>query len=133
MNTEVRGASRTARKHLQNTYRLLQGGVHSRFCGQHTLILWERIRFNCRTAIRQESEEFSRYGLKGPGSIPGNARFFSSSHRSDRHWCPPRLLPNECHRYNSNGLKLTTHLHRVPRLRRLELFLHFPMSSWHSD
>jgi hypothetical protein len=30
------------------------------------------------------------------------------------------------------GVKLTTHLHLVPRLRMVELYLHSPMSLWHS-
>jgi hypothetical protein len=35
------------------------------------------------------------YGLDGPGSIPGRARFFSSAQRRDRLWGPPSLLSNE--------------------------------------
>jgi hypothetical protein len=34
------------------------------------------------------------YGLDGPGSIPGNARFFSSPQRPDRLWHPASLLSN---------------------------------------
>jgi hypothetical protein len=34
------------------------------------------------------------YGLDGPVSIPGSARFFSSPQRPERFWGPPRLLSN---------------------------------------
>jgi hypothetical protein len=32
------------------------------------------------------------YGLDIPGSIPGNARFFSSVQHTDQLWAPPSLL-----------------------------------------
>jgi hypothetical protein len=31
------------------------------------------------------------YGLDGPGSVPGSARFFSPRERPDRLWGPPSL------------------------------------------
>jgi hypothetical protein len=34
------------------------------------------------------------YGLDTPGSIPGNARLFSSSQCTDQLWDPPSLLSN---------------------------------------
>jgi hypothetical protein len=45
-----------------------------------------------------------RYGLDGPHSIPGSARFFSSLQRPDRLWGPPSLLSNG-YRAISPGVK----------------------------
>jgi hypothetical protein len=46
----------------------------------------------------QELEELSLqsdgYGLDGPGSIPGNVRFFSCPKHPDRLWGPPSPLSN---------------------------------------
>jgi hypothetical protein len=45
------------------------------------------------------------YGLDGPGSIPGSARFFSSLQRSDRLWSSPSLLSNVYRGLFSRGVK----------------------------
>jgi hypothetical protein len=74
------------------------------------------------------------YGLDGPGSIPGGARFFFPPQRPDRFWGPPSLLSNGYGELNPRGVKqssggvnLTTHLHLVPRPRKMELYLHSPI------
>jgi hypothetical protein len=41
------------------------------------------------------------------------------------------LLSNGC-RESGRGVKVTTHLHLVPRSRMVELYFHSPMSSWYS-
>jgi hypothetical protein len=61
------------------------------------------------------------YGLDDRGSIPcGFSEFFSSPPRPERLWGPPSLLANGYQGlfpwgYSSRGVKLTTHLHLVPR------------------
>jgi hypothetical protein len=62
------------------------------------------------------------YMLDGPGSIPGSARFLISPQRPDRLCGPLSLLSN-----GYRGVKLTTHLHLVPRSRMVELYLHSPI------
>jgi hypothetical protein len=66
------------------------------------------------------------YGLDGRGSIPGRSKMFlcSTAFRPDpgptqptMQWVSGVLSP---------GVKLTTHLHLVRRLRMVELYLHFP-------
>jgi hypothetical protein len=44
------------------------------------------------------------YGLDDPGSIPGNARFFSSPQRPDRLWGPPNFLSYGYRRLFPRGL-----------------------------
>jgi hypothetical protein len=62
-------------------------------------------------------------GLYGRGSIPGKTkRFFFSSQRSDRLWCPPSILSNE-YRASSPGVKAA----KVwSWSRKMELYLHTP-------
>jgi hypothetical protein len=67
-------------------------------------------------------------GLGGPGSIPGSARCCSSSQRPGQLWDPPSLLSSGYRRLfpraqSSRGVKLTTHLHLLPRSRNVELYL----------
>jgi hypothetical protein len=72
------------------------------------------------------------YGLWGQGSIPDMGRFFSSPQHTDRPWGPPSpgsngyrgLFPWD---YSSRGVKLTTHLHLVPKSRMVELYFHSPI------
>lgn len=66
------------------------------------------------------------YGLRRRGSIPGKGkRFLSKPQRSDRLCGPPSVLYNWYRGY-SRGVNMTTHLHRVPRLRMVALCLHSP-------
>jgi hypothetical protein len=44
------------------------------------------------------------YGLEGPGSVPGSAKFFSSPHLPDRLWDPLSLLSNWCRGLDSRGI-----------------------------
>jgi hypothetical protein len=67
------------------------------------------------------------------GSIAGggNWEFFSSSPRPHRFWGPPSLLSNGYHRLfpwgqGGRGVKLTIHLHLVPRSRMLRTVLPLP-------
>jgi hypothetical protein len=71
-------------------------------------------------------------GLGGPGSIPcRRKRFFSTPKCPDRLLGPYSLLSNEYRgpfprAYSGRSIKLTTHLHPVPRWRIVERYLHFP-------
>jgi hypothetical protein len=70
------------------------------------------------------------YGLDGWGSISGRGkRFFSTPQHTDRLWGPPKLLSNGYlgrfpQRWSGLGMKLTTHLHLVPRSIMTDLHLH---------
>jgi hypothetical protein len=66
------------------------------------------------------------YGLDGPRSIPGSVRFLSSPQLPDRLWGPPSLLSNGHRGEGGRCVKLTTHLHLMPRSRKVELYLHSP-------
>jgi hypothetical protein len=70
-------------------------------------------------------------GLGDRDSIPGRGKRFSSIPKSpERLWGPHSLLFNEYRRLfpgeNGRGVKLTTHLHIMPRSRVVELYLHSP-------
>jgi hypothetical protein len=67
------------------------------------------------------------YGMDCPGSITDKARFFSSAQRPDRLWGSPSLLSSGYRWQSSWGMKLTTHLHLMPRSRLAELYLHSPL------
>jgi hypothetical protein len=76
-------------------------------------------------------------GLDGPGSNPGSARFLSSPQRPDRFWGSPSLLSNGyrglfSRGYSGRGVKLTTHLHLVPRSRMVAIHPLPHMSPWRS-
>jgi hypothetical protein len=66
------------------------------------------------------------------GSIPGRDRdFFSSLQRPDCFWDLPSLLPKGYHDLfpwgqSGRGMKLTTHLHLVPKSRMRGAILSFP-------
>jgi hypothetical protein len=71
------------------------------------------------------------YGLDGRGSRQGK-QIFSTPQHLDQLWGPPSLLSNGYHGMYSRGkssgdVKLTTHLHLVPRSRMVELYLHSPI------
>jgi hypothetical protein len=71
-------------------------------------------------------------GLDDPGSIPGRGkRFFSIPQRPDQIWGPSSLLFNGHGGYFSGvkrrGVKLTIHLHLMPRSRMVKLHLHYPI------
>jgi hypothetical protein len=76
------------------------------------------------TGIQEEEEEEEgdeeeidirkAYGMDGPGSIPGTARFFFSPQHPDRHNILANgyrgLFPQE---YSGRSVKLTTHLRLI--------------------
>jgi hypothetical protein len=69
------------------------------------------------------------YGLNGRGSNPGKENIFSYAQRLDRLCGPPSLLSNVFGGSSFPGgktgrdVKLTSHLHLVPRSRMVELYL----------
>jgi hypothetical protein len=73
------------------------------------------------------------YGLNGPGPIPGRGnKFFSSPLRPDQFCGSPSFL--SCGYwglfpwgYSDRYVKLTTHLHLLPRPRMVELYFHSPI------
>jgi hypothetical protein len=72
------------------------------------------------------------YWLYDHGSILCKGKIlFSSPQRSDRFWSPPSLLSNGYRGLSPRGLsgrdvKLTIHLHLIPRSKIVELYLHSP-------
>jgi hypothetical protein len=84
----------------------------------------------CETVLRATG-----YGLDGPSSIPGRAKIsllhsvqtcfgaHTASYPMDTEGEFPGGL-------SGRGVKLTAHLHLVPRSRMVELHLHSSMSSW---
>jgi hypothetical protein len=61
------------------------------------------------------------YMLEGRRSMPGRGkRFLSNPQRPDRLWGP--FLSLQC----GGSVKLTTHLHLVPRSRMVKLYFHSP-------
>jgi hypothetical protein len=80
-------------------------------------------------------------GLDGRGvgvRVPVGSRIFSSPHRPDRFWGPPSLLSNGYRElfprgYSGRGVKLTSHLQRVPRSRERGSIYPLPHTpSWRS-
>jgi hypothetical protein len=73
------------------------------------------------------------YGLDDRGSIPGRAEQFSLRHSvqtlSGIHpvFYPMGTGDSSPVCRAAGGVKLTTHLHLVPRSRMMELYLHFPI------
>jgi hypothetical protein len=75
----------------------------------------------------------TNYGLDGRGSIPGRDEIFLFFITGlDWLWGPPSLISNGYRGLfprgqSGRGVKLTTHLHLVPRSRMVELNLRFPI------
>jgi hypothetical protein len=68
------------------------------------------------------------YGLDGRGSIPSRARFFSAPQRLGPTQAPIQWVPGALPRgWSGRGVKLTSHVHLVPRSRMVELCLHSPI------
>jgi hypothetical protein len=73
--------------------------------------------------------------LDGSSLIPSTARFFSSPDHPDQLWGHPASYPMATGgsfpggggEYSGGSVKLTTHLHLVPRSRMVELYLHSPI------
>jgi hypothetical protein len=76
---------------------------------------------------RQHLSITTGYRLDGPSSIPGSARFIPSPQLPDRLSGPPSLLSNGHWGKSGRGMKLTTHFHLEPRLRKVELHLRSPI------
>jgi hypothetical protein len=79
------------------------------------------------------------YVLDYRGSIPGGGwEFFSATPCPERLWGPPTLLSNEYQGLlpcwsSGRGVKLTTHLHLVPRSRMrgaIPPLLHYVFMAW---
>jgi hypothetical protein len=72
-------------------------------------------------------------GQEPPAVFRQEASIFSCVPlRSERLWGPPSLLSNEYEGLfpwgeSDRGLKLTAHLHLVPRSKCVELYLHSPI------
>jgi hypothetical protein len=59
------------------------------------------------------------------------AAFFFSAQHPNRLWGPPSLISNDWRGASSSGesgldVKLTPNIHLVPRLRMVQLYLHYP-------
>jgi hypothetical protein len=61
----------------------------------------------------------------GRGSIPGRRKGFFST--LGRLWSPPSLLYIGYLVYSDRGVKVTTHIHLVPRSIMVEFYLHTPI------
>ena len=77
--------------------------------------------------------------LRNHGSIPGRDKRFFSSNRTDQLWGPPNLLINEKQGLLpqskvARGMKLTSHLQVVPRVRMCGAVLLLPFAPlWHAQ
>jgi hypothetical protein len=78
---------------------------------------------------RRSSDDLNSWGL-----IPGRNKIFlfvqtgfAPPPQSPVQWAPGAIFPG-----GKEAGALTTHLHLVPRSRKVELYLHSPMCSWHN-
>jgi hypothetical protein len=67
------------------------------------------------------------YWLDGRGSISSKGKRYFSAQRPDRFRNSLSLSCNIHRGKAAQGVKLTTHLHRVPRSRMVEICLHSPL------
>jgi hypothetical protein len=70
------------------------------------------------------------YGLDDRGVgvwVPVGSRILSSPRRQDRLWGSPNLLSNGYRGLFPRGVKLTTHLHLIPRSRKYVSLIHYPI------
>jgi hypothetical protein len=104
------------RKKIHYVYMFLKNKICSR-------------KFRSRKIQRSNSFSISYYRYLWAGIAQSLQR---GAGRLDRLWGPPSPISNGYRGVKRPGVKLATHLHLVPRSRMVELYLHFPMSSWHS-
>jgi hypothetical protein len=95
--------------------------------------------FSYRTQMRRARDSSvgiaTGCGQNGRGvgvRVPVGSGIFSPPPRPDRLWGPPSLLSDMYHGLlprglSGRGVKLTTHLHLLPKLRMMELYLHCPI------
>jgi hypothetical protein len=69
------------------------------------------------------------YELDGRGSIPGKGKDFSLFHKVQTALEPHYAvgIRGSTQGYSGRGVKLTTHLHLVPRSRMMQLYLYSPV------
>jgi hypothetical protein len=107
-------------------------GTNDRFnvyvTGTLLIIPWEDVRYrDCSVGI---VTRLRAARLRSRGSTPSKVkRFFSSTQHPDGLWGPPSFAYNGYRQlfprgWSGRGVKVTIHLHLVPRLRKMELYLH---------
>jgi hypothetical protein len=86
------------------------------------------LEYKCIVKKRLYSSVGIGTGWTARGSIRDRGkRSFSAPQRPDWLWGQPSLLSNGYRGLSPRGVKLTTHLHLVPKSRMVELYLHSPI------